>query len=54
MKFHPLECFQALSPLYFFKISLNSAAICVNFDLFKYINPSKTSSKNKIKTVSKN
>jgi hypothetical protein len=26
---------RALSPLYFFNISVNSAAICVNFDLSK-------------------
>ena len=33
---------------YFVKISLNSAAILVNLDLSKELDPSKTPSKNKI------
>ncbi len=40
--------FSSLELLYFVKISLNSAAIFVNFDLPKELNPSKISAKNKI------
>ena len=40
--------FSSLELLYFIKIPLNSAAVLVNFDLPKELNPSKTPIKNKI------
>ena len=40
--------FSSLELLYFVKIFLNNAAILINFDLPKELNPSKTPIKNKI------
>jgi hypothetical protein len=45
LKFHPMGCFRALSPLSFIKIHLNRAAIDVNRDMSKSSILQKTKSK---------